>query len=40
MRCKSLGSCHDSATFTSTDLGAMLMNPRDATTMQLIQAGS
>jgi len=39
MSCKSPGSCHDSAAFTSTDLGAMLMNPRDATTMQLIQAG-
>jgi len=39
MSCKSQESCHDSAAFTSTDLGAMLMNPRDATTMQLIQAG-
>jgi len=37
--CKSRGSCHDSAAFTSPDLGAMLMNSRDATTMQLIYAG-
>ena len=36
MSCKSRGSCHDLAAFTSSDLGAMLMNSRDATTMQLI----
>jgi len=40
MSCKSPRSFQDSAAFTSTDLGAMLMNPRDATTMQLIQAAT
>jgi len=39
MSCKSPGSCHDSAAFTTTDLGTMLMDNDDPVTAQLIAAG-
>jgi len=39
MSCKSPGSCHDSAAFTTTDLGTMLMDNDNPVTAQLIAAG-
>jgi len=39
MSCKSPGSCHVSAAFTTMDLGTMLMDNDDPVTAQLIAAG-